>query len=91
MALLGSTADFVIKKGTFRIFPGFGHLHTSETSGKKMAVVLDSRCHRAFFPHSHSPPPEIAMFPPYLDRRKHGYIVDFPIFPALANRGKKAI
>jgi len=41
-SLLGSTADFVIKIGTFRHFPGFGHLQTSETSGRNMAVELDS-------------------------------------------------
>jgi hypothetical protein len=41
-SLLGSTADFVIKKGTFRNFPGFGHLKTSQTSGRNMAVELDS-------------------------------------------------
>ena len=70
-SLLGSTADFVIKKGTFGIFTDFGHLQTSETSGRKMAVELDSRCYRAI-----SPP--IAI-PPYLDRRNNGYIVDFPI------------
>jgi nucleoid DNA-binding protein len=33
----GSTADFVIKKGTFVIFTGFGHFQTSETSGRNMA------------------------------------------------------
>ena len=37
------TADFVMKKGTFGNFTGFGHLQTSETSGRNMAVVLDSR------------------------------------------------
>jgi hypothetical protein len=31
------------KKGTFGIFNGFGHLQTSETSGRNMAVELDSR------------------------------------------------
>jgi hypothetical protein len=41
-SLLGSTADFVIKKGTFRNFPGFCHLQTSETSDRNMAVGLDS-------------------------------------------------
>ena len=41
-SLLGSTADFAIKKGTFRNFPGFGHFQTSETSGRNMAVELDS-------------------------------------------------
>ena len=40
---IGSTADFVIKKGTFGIFTGFCHLQTSETSGRNMAVELDSR------------------------------------------------
>jgi hypothetical protein len=38
-----STADFVIKKGTFGIFTGFGHLQISETSGRNMTVELDSR------------------------------------------------
>jgi len=42
-SLLGSIADFVIKKGTFGIFTGFGHHQTSETSGSNMAVELDSR------------------------------------------------
>jgi hypothetical protein len=31
------------KKGTFEIFTGFGHLQTSETSGRNMIVELDSR------------------------------------------------
>ena len=31
------------KKGTFGIFTGFGHLQTSETSGRNMTVELDSR------------------------------------------------
>ena len=26
------------KKGTFRVFIGFGHLQTSETSGRNMTV-----------------------------------------------------
>ena len=42
-SFFGSTADFVIKKGTFGIFIGFGHFQTSETSGRNMAVELDSR------------------------------------------------
>ena len=42
-SFFGSTADFVIKKGTFGIFIGFGHFQTSETSGRNMAVDLDSR------------------------------------------------
>jgi phosphatidylserine decarboxylase len=42
-SFFGSTADFVIKKGTFGIFTGFCHLQTSETSGRNMAVELDSR------------------------------------------------
>ena len=42
-SFFGSTADFVIKKGTFVIFPGFGHFQTSETSGRNMAVELDIR------------------------------------------------
>ena len=42
-SFFGSTADFVIKKGTFRVFTGFGHLQTSETSGRNMTVELDSR------------------------------------------------
>ena len=43
-SFFGSTADFVMKKkGTFGIFTGFGHLQTSETSGRNMAVELDSR------------------------------------------------
>jgi hypothetical protein len=39
----GSTADFVIKKGTFGIFTGFGHFQMSEKSGRNIAVELDSR------------------------------------------------
>jgi hypothetical protein len=35
--------NFVIKKGTFRVFTGYGHLQTSETSGRNMTVELDSR------------------------------------------------
>jgi hypothetical protein len=31
------------KQGTFRVFKGFDHLQTSETSGRKMTVELDSR------------------------------------------------
>jgi hypothetical protein len=31
------------KKGTFVIFTGYCHLQTSETSGRNMAVELDSR------------------------------------------------
>ena len=36
-----------------------------------------------FSPHTHPPPPprkngNIATFPPYLDRRQNGYVVDFP-------------
>ena len=31
------------KKGTFRVFTGFGHLQTSETSGRNMTVEIDSR------------------------------------------------
>jgi hypothetical protein len=34
---------FCNKKGTFGIFTGFGHLQTSETSGRNMIVELDSR------------------------------------------------
>jgi hypothetical protein len=34
---------FCNKKGTFEIFTGFGHLQTSETSGRYMTVELDSR------------------------------------------------
>ena len=41
-SFFGSTADFVIKKGTFRVFTGFGLLQTSETSGRNMTVELDS-------------------------------------------------
>ena len=37
-SFFGSTADFVIKKGTFGIFTGFGHLQTSETSGRNMTA-----------------------------------------------------
>jgi hypothetical protein len=42
-SFFGSTADFAIIKGTFGIFTGFGHFQTSETSGRNMAVELDSR------------------------------------------------
>ena len=43
-SFFGSTADFVMKtKGTFGIFTGFGHLQTSETSGRNMAIELGSR------------------------------------------------
>jgi hypothetical protein len=42
-SFFGSTADFVIKKGTFVFFIGFGHFQTSKTSGRNMAVELDSR------------------------------------------------
>jgi hypothetical protein len=42
-SFFGSIADFVIKKGTFRIFTGFGHLQMLETLGRNMAVELDSR------------------------------------------------
>jgi hypothetical protein len=34
---------FCNKKGTFRVFTGFGLLQTSETSGRNMTVELDSR------------------------------------------------
>ena len=34
---------FCNKKGTFRVLTGFGHLQTSETSGRNMTVELDSR------------------------------------------------
>ena len=35
---------FCNKKGTFfRVFTGFGHLQTSETSGRNMTVELNSR------------------------------------------------
>ena len=34
---------FCNKKGTFRVFTGFGHLQTSEKSGRNMTVELDSR------------------------------------------------
>ena len=37
-SFFGSTADFVI----IRVFTGFGHLQTSETSGRNMTVELDS-------------------------------------------------
>ena len=36
-------SGFCNKKGTFRVFTGFGHLQTSETSGRNMTVELDSR------------------------------------------------
>jgi hypothetical protein len=39
-SFFGSTADFVIKKGTFGIFTGICHL---QTSGRNMAVEIDSR------------------------------------------------
>jgi hypothetical protein len=43
-SFFGSTADFVMKtKGTFGIFTGFGHLQTSETSGRNMAIELGSQ------------------------------------------------
>jgi len=42
-SFFGSTADFVIKKGAFGIFTGFGHFQTSETSGRNMVVELDSQ------------------------------------------------
>jgi H+/gluconate symporter-like permease len=42
-SFFGSIADFVIKKGTFWIFTGFGNLQMSETLGRNMAVELDSR------------------------------------------------
>ena len=42
-SFFGSTADFVIKKGTFGIFTGLGHLQMSETSDRNMAIELDSR------------------------------------------------
>jgi hypothetical protein len=35
--------DLVMKKGTFGNSTGFGHLQTSETSGRNMAVELDNR------------------------------------------------
>ena len=42
--ILWFDCGFVItKKGTFGIFTVFGHLQMSETSGRKMAVELDSR------------------------------------------------
>ena len=41
-SFFGSTADFVIKKATFRVFTGFDHLQTSETSGRNITVELDS-------------------------------------------------
>jgi hypothetical protein len=34
----GSTTDFVIKKGTFGIFTGFGHFQMSEKSGRNANV-----------------------------------------------------
>ena len=34
---------FCNKKGTLRVLTGFGHLQTSETSGRNMTVELDSR------------------------------------------------
>jgi hypothetical protein len=34
---------FCNKKGTFRVFTGFGHLQTLEMSGRNMPVELDSR------------------------------------------------
>ena len=34
---------FCNKKGAFRVFTGFGHLQTSETSGRNMTVELDSQ------------------------------------------------
>jgi hypothetical protein len=34
---------FCNKKGTFRVFTGFGHLQTSETSGRNITVELDSQ------------------------------------------------
>ena len=42
-SFFGFTADFVLKNGTFGIFTAFNHLKTSETSGRNMAVELDSR------------------------------------------------
>jgi hypothetical protein len=39
-SFFGSTADFVIKKGTFRIFTGFGHLQTSQTSGRNSSLII---------------------------------------------------
>jgi hypothetical protein len=33
---------FCNKKGTFRVFTGFGHLQTSEKSGRNMTVELDN-------------------------------------------------
>jgi hypothetical protein len=42
-SFFGSTVDFVIKKGTFGIFTGLGHLQMSETSDRNMAIELDSR------------------------------------------------
>ena len=43
-SFFGSTADFVIKNEHLacRVFTGFGHLQTSETSGRNMTVELDS-------------------------------------------------
>ena len=34
---------FCNKKGSFRVFTGFAHLQTSETSGRNMTVELESR------------------------------------------------
>jgi hypothetical protein len=48
-SFFGSTADFVIKKGTFGIFTGFGHFQMSETLGRNMAIEL----HRAYTPSKH--------------------------------------
>jgi hypothetical protein len=36
-SFFGSTADFVIKKGTFGIFTGFGHL---QTSGRNSSLII---------------------------------------------------
>ena len=41
-SFFGSTADFAIKKWAFRVYTGFCHLQTSETSGRNMTVELDS-------------------------------------------------
>ena len=43
-SFFGSTADFVItnERLACRVFTGFGHLQTSETSGRNMIVELDS-------------------------------------------------
>jgi H+/gluconate symporter-like permease len=38
-SFFGSIADFVIKKGTFWIFTGFGHLQMSETLGRNHYVA----------------------------------------------------